>query len=84
MHTKNILDLFKELPYIIYDRHSGDMCAKYGRSGMNDAHTISPADPVSHPAKVIRSDHILFEKESVFCMTFTLAYGRPTCESAHE
>ena len=31
------------------------MCAKYGRSRMNDAHTISPTDSVGHPAKVVRS-----------------------------
>ena len=28
------------------------MCAKYGRSRMNDAHTISPADFVGLPAKM--------------------------------
>ena len=31
------------------------MCAKYGRSRMNDVHTISPADSVTHPAKGIWS-----------------------------
>ena len=59
------------------------MCAKYGISRMNDAHTISPADLVGCPAKNRTVDHILFKKESIFCMIFTLAYGWPTCESAH-
>ena len=66
MYTKNILDLFKELPYIIYDRHSGDMCAKYGRSGMNDAHTISPANPVGRPAKVIWLTTFFSKKKAFF------------------
>ena len=48
---KNILNLFKELLYIIYDRHNEDMCAKYGRSRMNDVHTICLADFASLPAK---------------------------------
>ena len=66
VHTKNILDLFKELLYIIYDRHSGDMCAKYGSSRMNDAHTISPADSVSCPAKVVRSTTFFSKKKAFF------------------
>ena len=59
------------------------MCAKYGRSRMNDACTISPADFVSCPAKSCMVDHILFEKESIFCMIFASASSQPTCESAH-
>ena len=66
MHTKNILDLFKELLYIIYDRHSGDMCAKYGRSRMNDAHTISLADSVGHLAKVVQSTTFFSKKKAFF------------------
>ena len=54
---KNILNLFKELLYIIYDRHSEDMCAKYGRSRMNDVHTISPTDFVHLPAKMYGLPH---------------------------
>ena len=76
MHTKNILNLFEELLYIIYDRHSEDMCAKYGRSRMNDAHTICPADFASLPAKYRMADSILFEKEIDFCMTFVLAISQ--------
>ena len=64
MHTKNILDLFEEILYIIYDRHSGDMCAKYGRSRMNDACTISPADSVGRLAKVIRLTTFFLKKRA--------------------
>ena len=50
---KNILNLFEEFLYIINDRYSEVMCAKYGRSRMNDACTVCPADFVSLPAKVV-------------------------------
>ena len=50
---KNILNLFEKFLYIINDRHSEVMCAKYGRSRMNDACTVCLADFVSLPAKVI-------------------------------
>ena len=46
------------------------MCAKYGSSRMNDAHTISPADPVGLPEKVVRSTASLFAKENVFLYNF--------------
>ena len=52
---KNILNLFQELLYIIYDRHNEVMCAKYGRSRMNDVHTICLADSVGLPAKIVWS-----------------------------
>ena len=81
---KNILDLFEELLYIIYDRHSGDMCAKYGRSRMNNVHTICPTDLVGLPAKIVQSTTFFLKKKSNFCRTFMLASGWPTCESAHE
>ena len=66
MHTKNILNLFKELLYIIYDRHSEDMCAKYGRSRMNDVHTICPTDFVGLPAKIIQSTTFFSKKKAIF------------------
>ena len=66
MHTENILDPFKELLYIIYDRHSEDMCAKYGRSRMNNARTIGPADPVGRPAKVVRLTTFFSKKKVIF------------------
>ena len=42
------------------------MCAKYGRSRMNDACTISPADLVSHPAKVVWSTTFFLKKKAFF------------------
>ena len=60
------------------------MCAKYGRSRMNDAHTISLADSVSCPAKVVQSTTIFLKKKAFFYTTFMLAYDWLTCESAHE
>ena len=35
------------------------------------------------PCKSRMADHILFKKESDFCMAFVLAIGRLTWESAH-
>ena len=52
--------------YIIYARHSKDMCTKYGRSRMNNAHIISPTDSVSRPAKVARSTALFSKKETIF------------------
>ena len=54
------------------------MCAKYGRSRMNDAHTVSPVDSVGHPAKGIRSTALFSKKKDDFCMTFVSAVGWPT------
>ena len=42
------------------------MCAKYGRSRMNDACTISLADLVSRPVKVIRSTTFFLKKKVFF------------------
>ena len=42
------------------------MCAKYGRSRMNDAHTISPTDFVGLPAKVVRLTAFFLDYESIF------------------
>ena len=42
------------------------MCAKYGRSRMNDAHTISPTDFVSLPAKSIQLTAFFLDSESIF------------------
>ena len=54
------------------------MCAKYGRSRINDAHTISLVDLVSCPAKVVWSTAFFLDSESIFCMTIVLAIGRST------
>ena len=63
---KNILILFKEKLYIIYASHIKDMCAKYGRSSMNDAHTISTANSVGLPAKVVWPIAFFLDSESIF------------------
>ena len=56
----------KNFFYIIYASHSKDMCAKYGRSRMNDAHTISLTNSVGRPAKVIRSTALFSKKKTIF------------------
>ena len=52
--------------YIIYARHSKDMCTKYGRSRMNNAHIISLTDSVGRPAKVTRSTALFLKKKTIF------------------
>ena len=42
------------------------MCAKYGRSRKNDAHTISPSDSVGLPAKVVQPIALFSDSESIF------------------
>ena len=42
------------------------MCVKYGRSRINDAHTISPSDPVGLPEKVVRSTAFFSQKKTFF------------------
>ena len=42
------------------------MCAKYGRSRMNNAHTISPTDSVGRPAKVVWSTVLFSKKKMIF------------------
>ena len=63
---KNILNLFKKFLYIINDRHSEVMCAKYGRSRMNDVYTVCLADFVSLPAKVIWPTTFFSNSELIF------------------
>ena len=52
--------------YIINDRHSKVMCAKYGRSMMNSVHTVCPADFVGLPAKVVWLIAFFLNSESIF------------------
>ena len=42
------------------------MCAKYGRSRMNDACTVCPADFVGLPAKVIWPTTFFLKKKAIF------------------
>ena len=63
--------------------YSEVLIAKYGGSRMNDACTISPADFVSLPAKVVWLTTFFLKKKAIFCMTLVSATGQPTWESAH-
>ena len=63
---ENILVQNENFFYIIYASHSKNMCTKYGRSRMNDAHTMSTADLVGLPAKVIRPIAFFLNSESIF------------------
>ena len=63
---KIILNLFKELLYIIYDSHSKVLIAKYDGSRMNDACTISSADFVSRTAKIVQSTTFFSKKKAIF------------------
>ena len=61
---------------LFYARHSEDMCAKYGRSRMNDVHTICPADFVGLPAKIVWSTTFFSKKKAIlydFCISHCLA-----------
>ena len=42
------------------------MCAKYGRSRMNDVHTISPTDFVGLPAKIVWPTTFFLKKKAIF------------------
>ena len=44
------------------------MCAKYGRSRMNDAHTISLTDSVGCPAKVVWLTALFLKKKMIFVL----------------
>ena len=65
-YEKIFLNLFEEFLYIINDRYSEVMCAKYGRSRMNDAHTVCLADFVGLPAKVVWLTAFFLKKKSIF------------------
>ena len=80
----NTFDLFENFLDIFNNEHYLIICAKYHSSNTNDAHTACLADIVGLPCKSCMANHIVFEKESDFCMAFVLATGQPTWESAHE
>ena len=42
------------------------MCANYGRSRMNNAHTIGLADFVGLPTKVVQPNAFFFKKKAIF------------------
>ena len=63
---ENILVQNENFFYIICASHSEDMCAKYGRSKMSDAHTIGPTDSVGRLPKVVRSTALFLKKKMIF------------------
>ena len=42
------------------------MCAKYGRSRMSNAYTISPADFVGCPANIVQLTTFFLKKKAIF------------------
>ena len=60
------------------------MCAKYGRSRMNDAHTIGPTDSVGRLAKVVRSTALFSKKKTIFVRLSCRPPAGRLLESAHE
>ena len=65
-YKKIFYNLFEEFLYIINDRYSEVMCAKYGRSRMNDACTVCLADFVGLPAKVVWPTTFFLKKKVIF------------------
>ena len=69
-------NVFEKFLYIISDRHSEVMCAKYGRSRMNDACAVCLANFVGLPAKVIWPTAFFLKKKAIlygFCVGHQLA-----------
>ena len=62
----NILKLIEKFLYIINNRYSEIICAKYDNSVMNDACTVCLADYVSLPAKVIWLTAFFLKKKVIF------------------
>ena len=62
----NILNLIEKFLYIINNRYSEIICAKYDSSVMNNACTVCPADYVGLPAKVIWPTMLFSNSESIF------------------
>ena len=64
--TSNILKLIEKFLYIISNRYSEIICAKYDSSIMNDVHTVCPADYVSLAAKVVWPTAFFLKKKAIF------------------
>ena len=64
--TSDILNLIEKFLYIINNRYSEIICAKYDSSIMNDACTVCPADYVGLPAKVIWPTAFFSKKKAIF------------------
>ena len=79
----NILNLIQKFLYIINNRYSEILCAKYDSSIMNGVCIVCPANYVSLPAKVVQLT-AFFSKKSDFCTAFVSATSQLTQGSAHE
>ena len=62
----NNFDLFKNFLDIINNDQYLITCAKYYSSGMNDAHTVCPADIVSPLEKVAQPTTFFLKKKPIF------------------
>ena len=62
----NILNLIEKFLYIINNRYSEIICAKYDSSIMNDACTVCLANYVSLPSKVIQLTTFFSKKKAIF------------------
>ena len=60
------------------------MCAKYGRSRMNDVHTISLADFVGLPAKIVWPTTFFLKKNAIFVRPLCQPLASRLWESAHK
>ena len=72
---KNIFNLIENFFGIINNKHYLIIFAKYHSSNMNDACTVSLADIVSLPVKVIWLIAFFLKKKNNFHMAFVLAIG---------
>ena len=80
----NNFNLIENFVDIINNKYSLVIGAKYHNSNMNDAYTTVSIQHCWLPCKSHMADHILFRKESNFCMAFVLAIGWLTWASAHK
>ena len=66
----NILNLIEKFLYIINNRYSEIICAKYDSSIMNGVCTVCLADYVSLTAKVVWPTVFFSKKKVIFCTAF--------------
>ena len=62
----NIFNLIENFLDIINNKHCLIICAKYYSSSMNDVHTISLADIVGLPSKVVWLTAFFLKKKMIF------------------
>ena len=64
--TLNVLILIEKFLYIIYSKYIEIISAKYDSSRMDNVHTISLADFVGLPAKVVWLPAFFLKKKAIF------------------